>query len=114
MRISRSGSETAPIERRMPAVARRTTSLGGISTNEKRRLIAGHWVEKVGERRRRFYKLTPEGREVLKSQRNFWAGFVDALTAGGPGLSSGSGPTCRGPRPRRRCTPPAPGAASSA
>ena len=46
---------------------------------EKRRLIEGRWVEKTGERRRRFYKLTAEGRAVLKRQRTFWAEFVDAL-----------------------------------
>lgn len=46
---------------------------------EKRGLIEGRWVEKAGERRRRFYKLTPPGREVLKRQRNFWKEFVRAL-----------------------------------
>src|SRR5918996_5895620 len=43
---------------------------------EKRGLIEGHWVEKAGERRRRFYKLTAEGRAVLKRQRSFWSQFV--------------------------------------
>jgi PadR family transcriptional regulator PadR len=46
---------------------------------EKRALIEGRWVEKPGERRRRFYKLTPAGRDVLKRQRSFWSEFVDAL-----------------------------------
>jgi PadR family transcriptional regulator, regulatory protein PadR len=46
---------------------------------EKRGLIQGRWVEKAGERRRRFYKLTAEGREVLKRQRSFWDEFVTAL-----------------------------------
>jgi PadR family transcriptional regulator PadR len=46
---------------------------------EKRGLIQGRWVEKAGERRRRFYKLTAEGREVLKRQRSFWSEFVTAL-----------------------------------
>ncbi len=46
---------------------------------EKRRLIEGRWVEKAGERRRRFYKLTAEGREVLRRQRTFWSEFVRAL-----------------------------------
>ena len=46
---------------------------------EKRGLIQGRWVEKQGERRRRFYKLTAEGREVLKRQRSFWNEFVTAL-----------------------------------
>lgn len=46
---------------------------------EKRGLIEGRWVEKAGERRRRFYKLTTEGRAVLKRQRSFWSEFVEAL-----------------------------------
>jgi transcriptional regulator len=46
---------------------------------EKRGLIEGRWVEKPGERRRRFYKLTAEGREILKRQRSFWNEFVRAL-----------------------------------
>ena len=46
---------------------------------EKRGLIQGRWLEKTGERRRRFYKLTAEGREVLKRQRSFWNEFVTAL-----------------------------------
>jgi transcriptional regulator len=46
---------------------------------EKRGLIEGRWVEKAGERRRRFYKLTAEGRAVLKRQRSFWSEFIEAL-----------------------------------
>jgi transcriptional regulator len=46
---------------------------------EKRGWIEGRWVEKAGERRRRFYKLTAEGRKVLRQQRSFWSEFVDAL-----------------------------------
>jgi transcriptional regulator len=46
---------------------------------EKRGLIEGRWVEKPGERRRRFYRLTPSGRQVLKSQRSVWREFVQAL-----------------------------------
>jgi PadR family transcriptional regulator, regulatory protein PadR len=46
---------------------------------EKRGLIHGRWVEKPGERRKRFYKLTGEGREVLQRQRSFWSEFVAAL-----------------------------------
>jgi PadR family transcriptional regulator, regulatory protein PadR len=42
-------------------------------------LIEGRWVEKAGERRRRFYRLTPAGREVLARQRTFWRDFVRAL-----------------------------------
>jgi PadR family transcriptional regulator PadR len=46
---------------------------------EKRGLIAGKWVEKAGERRRRFYKLTPEGQKVLAEQRQTWREFFAAL-----------------------------------
>lgn len=46
---------------------------------EKRGLIKGRWVEKSGQRRRRCYKLTAEGRKVLAAQRNTWAEFVNAL-----------------------------------
>jgi transcriptional regulator len=46
---------------------------------EERGWIEGRWVEKAGERRRRFYKLTAEGRKVLASQRQTWAEFVLAV-----------------------------------
>jgi len=46
---------------------------------EDRGLIAGRWVEKPGDRRRRFYRLTPEGQAVLKRQRNAWDEFTDAV-----------------------------------
>ncbi|HEX5475595.1 MAG TPA: PadR family transcriptional regulator [Vicinamibacterales bacterium] len=47
---------------------------------EERGWIAGRWVEKPGERRRRFYRLTPEGRRVLAAQRENWREFVEAVT----------------------------------
>ena len=43
---------------------------------EDRSLIAGRWVEKAGERRRRFYRLTPAGRKFLAAQRGTWEEFV--------------------------------------
>jgi PadR family transcriptional regulator len=46
---------------------------------EERGWIAGRWVEKAGERRRRFYRLTGEGRRVLAAQRDNWREFVDAI-----------------------------------
>ena len=46
---------------------------------EERGWIAGKWIEKAGERRRRFYRLTAEGRRVLASQRNTWRTFVSAM-----------------------------------
>jgi len=45
---------------------------------ERRGLIKGHWVEKTGQRRRRFYQLTAQGR-VLKHQRGMWREFVNAM-----------------------------------
>jgi PadR family transcriptional regulator, regulatory protein PadR len=46
---------------------------------ERKQLVEGHWVEKAGERRRRFYRLTPDGRRALKDHRRTWREFVDAL-----------------------------------
>jgi len=46
---------------------------------EKRGWIRGRWVEKAGQRRRRYYRLTPQGREVLASQRRGWQVFVEAI-----------------------------------
>jgi PadR family transcriptional regulator, regulatory protein PadR len=46
---------------------------------EKRGFISGRWVEKAGQRRRRYYRLTAQGKTVLKEQRNSWAEFVNAI-----------------------------------
>jgi len=46
---------------------------------EKRGFISGRWVEKAGQRRRRYYQLTTQGKTVLKEQRNSWAEFVNAI-----------------------------------
>jgi len=46
---------------------------------EKRGWIQGRWVEKAGQRRRRYYKLTREGRKVLAAQRSGWEEFVAAI-----------------------------------
>ena len=46
---------------------------------EKRGWIAGRWVEKSGQRRRRFYRLTAEGAKVLASQRRSWQRFAAAI-----------------------------------
>ena len=46
---------------------------------ERRGWIMGRWVEKPGQRRRRYYKLTPEGKRVLAAQRNTWRAFVEAI-----------------------------------
>jgi DNA-binding PadR family transcriptional regulator len=44
-------------------------------------LITGRWVERAGERRRRYYKLRAEGRKVLARERGVWKEFV--LTVNG-------------------------------
>ncbi len=46
---------------------------------EDRGWISGRWVEKAGERRRRFYRLAPEGRAILEAQRESWREFVTAI-----------------------------------
>jgi PadR family transcriptional regulator PadR len=46
---------------------------------EERAWIKGTWVEKAGQRRRRFYKVTAEGRRVLARQRETWAAFVESV-----------------------------------
>ncbi len=46
---------------------------------EERGWIAGRWVEKAGERRRRFYRLTADGKRVLAAQRANWREFVEAI-----------------------------------
>jgi PadR family transcriptional regulator PadR len=46
---------------------------------EKRGWIAGRWVEKPGQRRRRYYKITVAGRKVLAHQRSGWERFVTAI-----------------------------------
>jgi PadR family transcriptional regulator, regulatory protein PadR len=46
---------------------------------ERRGWIQGRWVEKAGQRRRRHYGLTPEGRNVLDAQRQSWSEFVEGV-----------------------------------
>ena len=46
---------------------------------EDKGLIDGRWVEKAGQRRRRYYRLTPAGRRMLASQRTTWQTFFLAL-----------------------------------
>jgi DNA-binding PadR family transcriptional regulator len=36
-------------------------------------------VEKSGQRRRRYYRLTAEGKKVLAAQRHIWQEFVEAI-----------------------------------
>jgi PadR family transcriptional regulator len=46
---------------------------------ERRGWIAGRWIEKAGQRRRRYYRLTPAGRTVLAAQRREWQSLMSAL-----------------------------------
>jgi PadR family transcriptional regulator, regulatory protein PadR len=46
---------------------------------EERGWLQGRWVEKTGQRRRRYYSLTAEGRRVLARQRETWKTFVHAM-----------------------------------
>jgi PadR family transcriptional regulator PadR len=46
---------------------------------EDRGLIDGRWVERAGQRRRRYYRLTASGRKVLAQQRSVWDAFFGAL-----------------------------------
>ena len=46
---------------------------------EARGWIEGKWRQGKGERRRRFYRITAEGRKVLVSQRGVWQSFIRAL-----------------------------------
>jgi transcriptional regulator len=48
---------------------------------ERRGLIAGRWVERAGQRRRRYYTLTATGRKVLAEQRKTWSTFMHAVQA---------------------------------
>ena len=46
---------------------------------ERRGWIDGKWVEKAGQRRRRYYRLTTAGRKVLAEQRSSWEELLTAL-----------------------------------
>jgi PadR family transcriptional regulator PadR len=46
---------------------------------EDRGWIKGRWVERAGQRRRCYYRLTDTGRRVLADQRADWSRFVTAL-----------------------------------
>src|SRR5579862_7220760 len=71
----------ALIEQRSKGALRfRVTSLYPLLYRlEKRGWIQGRWVEKAGQRRRRYYQLTPLGHQVLASQRRGWKAFVEAV-----------------------------------
>ena len=47
---------------------------------EKQGWIAGLWVEKAEHRRRRYYKLTPQGKKELRSKQQSWKDFVALIS----------------------------------
>lgn len=42
-------------------------------------LVEGRWVEKAGQRRRRYYRITAAGRKKLASERTVWQNFFLAV-----------------------------------
>lgn len=46
---------------------------------ERQGLLEGRWVEKAGQRRRRYYRLTADGRRRLSDRRSTWRSFVEAM-----------------------------------
>jgi len=46
---------------------------------EKRGWIQGRWIERPTQRRRRYYRLTADGKKILAAQRNSWLEFVQAI-----------------------------------
>lgn len=47
---------------------------------EERGLIRGRWVERAGQRRRRYYRITDQGKQILAAQREEWGRFIAALS----------------------------------
>jgi PadR family transcriptional regulator len=46
---------------------------------EHRGLVEGRWVEKAGQRRRRYYRITAKGRRTLAKERSTWQRFFAAI-----------------------------------
>jgi PadR family transcriptional regulator PadR len=46
---------------------------------EEQGWIEGKWVEKPDQRRRRYYRLTPQGLKILRSKQKSWSDFVTAV-----------------------------------
>jgi DNA-binding PadR family transcriptional regulator len=46
---------------------------------EERGHIRGRWIERAGQRRRRYYKITSAGAKVLAARREGWGRFIAAL-----------------------------------
>lgn len=48
---------------------------------EGKGLIEGRWVEKAGQRRRRYYRLTRAGQDALRTELAQWQTFTSAVDA---------------------------------
>ncbi|MDF9408378.1 PadR family transcriptional regulator [Pelotomaculum isophthalicicum JI] len=46
---------------------------------ESEGMVESYWTETEGNRRRKYYKITGEGRSQLKEKRNEWAAFYKAV-----------------------------------
>jgi len=46
---------------------------------EKKGWIKGRWVEKAGQRRRRYYRLSLEGKKVVEARRRSFSEFVEGV-----------------------------------
>jgi PadR family transcriptional regulator len=46
---------------------------------EDKGLIKGRWVEREGEQRRRYYKLSSQGAKFLKTERDTWESYTSAV-----------------------------------
>lgn len=46
---------------------------------EKNGLVHSDWRQPQGERRRRYYELTPDGERRLRERRAGWRSFIDAV-----------------------------------
>ena len=79
---ARHGYEIAQLieQRSLGAIAFRVASLyPTLYRMEGKGLLEGRWVERAGQRRRRYYRITAAGRKSLASQRSLWEGFFAAL-----------------------------------
>ena len=47
---------------------------------ERKLLVEGKWVEKAGERRRRYYKLTPAGTKHLEHEVSRFERMLEGIT----------------------------------
>ena len=46
---------------------------------EDRGWLRGRWIERAGQRRRCYYRLTDTGRKVLIAQRDDWSRFMGVI-----------------------------------